>query len=101
MNRGWFQALSIVLLVGCASGSKRSGAEANLLDNQVTSDRVKLALRAEKGVDLSGVRVRAENGTVHLSGSVASERAKQRAERAALTVSRVARVDNELSISQK
>lgn len=88
-------ACSTAVAATCANHERaRSGAE--ILDDSAITWRVKLALRAEAGVDARDIEVRACRGDVQLSGFVDSQVQIDRAGKVTAGVEGVRRVTNEL-----
>jgi osmotically-inducible protein OsmY len=84
----------LLALMGCVSDPNRTH-RSDVLDDQVTSERVKAELsRAGKG--FKQVTVRARNGKVTLSGTVGPPEAQAQAGQIARTVPQVDAVNNEL-----
>jgi hypothetical protein len=49
---------------GCLSRAKEGSADADLINNRVTGDRVRLALRHDRAFDFSNVQVHADGDTI-------------------------------------
>jgi hyperosmotically inducible periplasmic protein len=68
--------------------------------DQALSKSVRDRLRAEKKIDLSGVKVVSNNGTVYLSGTVSSLDARQQALKSAWEARGVQSVVNSLEVQK-
>ncbi len=90
-------ASCLLALAACSTGPKPN-PNAGLINDQVTTDRVELALKSDQGFDFSHVRVRSDKGRVFLSGTVVSEKARAEAEDKARKVNSVVKVENNLSM---
>jgi osmotically-inducible protein OsmY len=85
-------------LAGCA-GLAQQGDSDEPLQSSVITSKVRMALLADGGVPSSlDIRVQTHGGRVQLSGSVATEDEKRRAEEVARRVEGVAAVSNEIRL---
>lgn len=92
--RHWRRALLLVALVLAPAGC----ATVDPLTDQRIESEVKARLVAEKSANLTRLGVMSNEGTVYLSGTVASADEKQRAEALTRDVKGVRRVVNGLEI---
>ena len=67
-----------LMLVGCAAMTGRQGAGEAASDSAITA-KVKSSFAADPLLSASAISVRTSGGVVHLTGSVKSEQARQRA----------------------
>jgi len=87
------------LLTGCVSHRPAPATHGTLIDERVTSERVENTLTQNSEFDFSHVRVRTVNHKVFLSGTVASDAAKSRAEELTHALPRVESIVNEIQVT--
>jgi hypothetical protein len=88
----------LALAVGGCAAPVRQTHDPHLLDNHVLQQRVEAALR-RAGADFKEVRAQAAGGTVELTGQVASEAARGRADEVARGVYGVNAVRDDLQVA--
>jgi len=94
---GFFLALFMVALVGCASTSGKEGT-GEYVDDSVITTKVKAAIFNEPNLKSTEINVETYKGTVQLSGFVSSATASTRATELARGVSGVKAVKNDLRL---
>jgi osmotically-inducible protein OsmY len=94
---GFFLALMMVSLVGCASGPKQEGT-GEYVDDSVITTKVKTAIFQEPNLKSAEINVETYKGVVQLSGFVSSAMASARASEVARTVAGVKSVKNDLRL---
>lgn len=92
---GFFLALFMVALVGCASTSSKEGT-GQYVDDSVITTKVKAAIFNEPNLKSTEINVETYKGTVQLSGFVSSATASARAAELASGVAGVKSVKNDL-----
>ena len=91
------------LIVGCQTMGSTTSVEVPTVESsqdQVLSKSVRDRLVADKKVDLTGVKVVSNNGTVYLTGIVSSLDARQQAIKIAWQVGGVQSVVNSLEVQK-
>ncbi|MBV8624185.1 MAG: BON domain-containing protein [Herbaspirillum sp.] len=96
---GFFLALIMVSLVGCASGPGKEGT-GEYVDDAVITTKVKAALFNEPNLKSAEVNVETYKGVVQLSGFVSSATSAARATELARGVKGVVSVRNDLRLKQ-
>jgi len=96
---GFFLALFIVSLVGCASGPGKEGT-GEYVDDTVITTKVKTALFNEPDLKSAEISVETYKGVVQLSGFVSSATSAARATEVAQGVKGVVSVRNDLRLRQ-
>ena len=77
--RAWGAVVLVgLVLVGCAAIAGRQGAGEAASDAAITA-KVQSSVAADPLLSASAIGVRTSGGIVHLTGSITSERARQRA----------------------
>lgn len=94
---GFFLALMIVSLVGCASGPNKEGT-GEYVDDAVITTKVKSAIFQEPNLKSAEINVETYKGVVQLSGFVSSATASSRATELARGVKGVKSVKNDLRL---
>jgi osmotically-inducible protein OsmY len=94
---GFFLALMMVSLVGCASGPKQEGT-GEYVDDSVITTKVKTAIFQEPNLKSAEINVETYKGVVQLSGFVSSAMASARAGEVARGVGGVKSVKNDLRL---
>ncbi|MBO9538675.1 BON domain-containing protein [Herbaspirillum sp.] len=94
---GFFLALLVVSLVGCASGPGKEGT-GEYVDDTVITTKVKAALFNEPDLKSAEISVETYKGTVQLSGFVSSATSAARATEVARGVKGVVSVRNDLQL---
>lgn len=85
---------------GCATGGRYAQSTDERIDDRNTTSHVKAALARDTRFIYDGVHVETFNGTVHLSGYVASMEQKDRAGNLARIVTEVRGVVNNIRINE-
>lgn len=96
---GFFLALFMVSLVGCASGPGKEGT-GEYVDDAVITTKVKAAIFNEPNLKSAEVNVETYKGVVQLSGFVSSATSAARATELARGVKGVVSVRNDLRLKQ-
>jgi osmotically-inducible protein OsmY len=96
---GFFLALFMVSLVGCASGPGKEGT-GEYVDDAVISTKVRAALFNEPNLKSSEISVETYKGVVQLSGFVSNATTAARATEIARGVKGVVSVRNDLRLRQ-
>ncbi|MBB5391670.1 MULTISPECIES: BON domain-containing protein [unclassified Herbaspirillum] len=96
---GFFLALLMVSLVGCASSPGKEGT-GEYVDDAVITTKVKAALFNEPNLASSEINVETYKGVVQLSGFVSSATSATRATELARGVKGVVSVRNDLRLKQ-
>ncbi len=94
---GFFLALMMVSLVGCASGPNKEGT-GEYVDDAVITTKVKSAIVQEPNLKATEINVETYKGVVQLSGFVSSATASSRATELARGVKGVKSVKNDLRL---
>jgi osmotically-inducible protein OsmY len=94
---GFFLALVMVSLVGCASGPNKEGT-GEYVDDSVITTKVKTAIFQEPNLKSAEINVETYKGVVQLSGFVSSAMAASRAGEVASGVKGVKSVKNDLRL---
>jgi osmotically-inducible protein OsmY len=94
---GFFLALMMVSLVGCASGPNKEGT-GEYVDDAVITTKVKAAIVNEPNLKSTEINVETYKGVVQLSGFVSSATAASRATELARGVKGVTSVKNDLRL---
>jgi len=94
---GFFLALMMVSLVGCASGPNKEGT-GEYVDDAVITTKVKTAIIQEPNLKAAEINVETYKGVVQLSGFVSSATAASRATELARGVKGVTSVKNDLRL---
>lgn len=94
---GFFLALMMVSLVGCASGPNHEGT-GEYIDDAVITTKVKSAIFQEPNLKSTEINVETYKGVVQLSGFVSSAMASSRATELARGVKGVKSVKNDLRL---
>jgi len=94
---GFFLALMMVSLVGCASGPSHEGT-GEYVDDSVITTKVKTAIFQEPNLKSAEINVETYKGVVQLSGFVSSAVAAARAGEVASGVKGVKSVKNDLRL---
>jgi len=96
---GFFLALCVVSLVGCASGPGKEGT-GEYVDDAVITTKVKAAIFNDDSLKSSEINVETYKGIVQLSGFVSSATSAARATEVARGVKGVKSVRNDLRMKQ-
>ena len=96
---GFFLAVAMVSLVGCASGPGKEGT-GEYVDDAVITTKVKAAIFNEPNLKSAEVNVETYKGVVQLSGFVSSATSAARATELARGVKGVVSVRNDLRLKQ-
>ena len=94
---GFFLALMMVSLVGCASGPNKEGT-GEYVDDAVITTKVKSAIFQEPNLKSAEINVETYKGVVQLSGFVSSATSSARAGELASGVKGVKSVKNDLRL---
>jgi osmotically-inducible protein OsmY len=94
---GFFLALMMVSLVGCASGPNKEGT-GEYVDDAVITTKVKAAIVNEPNLKSTEINVETYKGVVQLSGFVSSATGASRATELARGVKGVTSVKNDLRL---
>lgn len=94
---GFFLALLMLSMLGCASNSGREGT-GEYVDDAVITTKVKSAIFQEKDLKSAEINVETYKGIVQLSGFVSSATASTRATEVARGVKGVKSVKNDLRL---
>lgn len=87
---------AVMAFTGCMGGHPHEQRTGELLDDKVTAERVREALRSNAAYNFPHVQITSANGTVTLSGSVENEQQKQKAAAIARSIHRVKTVENRI-----
>jgi hyperosmotically inducible protein len=90
--------LLLTLLAAACGSSPEKRVTSEVYEDDLVTARVKRALLKEESVNLSGIDVATQRGSVRLSGVVSSAEARQAADQAARRAQGVKSVKNELRV---
>jgi osmotically-inducible protein OsmY len=93
----FFLAVTLVLVVGCASTPKQEGTGEYIDDSAITT-KVKAAILDEPSLKVAEINVETFKGVVQLSGFVSSQAAANKAVEVARGVGGVKSVKNDMRI---